>query len=117
MASARTRLWRALLISAALLVAAFLLGIWAGYEHITPQSLQHDAIARAVFFRVRVPRVLLAAITGASLSIVGAALQAHFRNPLAEPFTLGVSGGGALGASVAIALGWGASTLGVPVVF
>jgi iron complex transport system permease protein len=40
-----------------------------------------------------------------------------FRNPLAEPFTLGVSGGGALGASVAIALGFGASVAGIPLVF
>jgi len=114
---ARTRLFRALAISAALLAAAFLLGIWAGYERITPDILRHDPIARAVFLRVRLPRVVLAAITGASLAVVGAALQAHFRNPLAEPFTLGVSGGGALGASLAIALGWGTRTLGLPAVF
>lgn len=113
----RSRLVRALAFSALLLGVAFLVGIWAGYEHITPELLRRDAIARAVFYRVRLPRVCLAAIIGASLSIVGAALQAHFRNPLAEPFTLGVSGGGALGASVAIALGLGTRVLGVPVIF
>lgn len=113
----RRRLVRALVISSVVLIAAFLLGIWAGYEHITPELLRRDAIARAVFFRVRLPRVILAAITGGSLAVVGAALQAHFRNPLADPFTLGVSGGGALGASLAIALGWGARTFGVPVLF
>jgi iron complex transport system permease protein len=113
----RSRLIRALAIGAILLAAAFLLGIWAGYQHITPQMLQRDPIARAVFFRVRLPRVCLAAIIGASLSVVGAALQAHFRNPLAEPFTLGVSGGGAFGASLAIALGLGARAFGLPMVF
>jgi iron complex transport system permease protein len=56
-------------------------------------------------------------LIGASLAVSGGALQALFRNPLADPYTLGVSGGGALGASVAIALGWGARVAGVPLVF
>jgi iron complex transport system permease protein len=59
----------------------------------------------------------MAGIIGATLAAVGAALQALFRNPLAEPLTLGVSGGGALGASIAIALGWGARVSGTPIVF
>jgi len=54
---------------------------------------------------------------GASLAVTGASLQALFRNPLADPYTLGISGGGALGASLAIALGWGARVAGVPLVF
>jgi len=112
-----SRLLRALLISAAILAAATAFGLWAGYEHVTLDSLRHDPMSRALFFRVRMPRVALAALTGAALSIVGAALQALFRNPLAEPFTLGVSGGGALGASIAIAFGWGARAFGVPLVF
>ena len=61
--------------------------------------------------------MVLAGILGASLGAVGACLQAFFRNPLAAPFTLGVSGGGTLGASVAIALGWGINLAGVPMVF
>jgi len=61
-------------------------------------------------------------LIGASLAVTGAALQALFRNPLADPFTLGVSGGGALGASVALALGWSLRIPfpvagGVPLVF
>ena len=112
-----SRILRALLISAVVLAAAIAFGLWAGYERVTFSSLQNDPMARALFFRVRMPRVALAALTGAALSIVGAALQALFRNPLAEPFTLGVSGGGALGASVAIAFGWGARAFGIPLVF
>ena len=66
---------------------------------------------------MRLPRVLLAAIAGAGLSLVGAAFQAMLKNPLAEPYVLGVSGGAALGATVAIAAGIEtASILGAAVV-
>jgi iron complex transport system permease protein len=56
-------------------------------------------------------------VIGASLALTGGALQALFRNPLADPYTLGVSGGGALGASLAIAMGWSARVFGIPLVF
>jgi iron complex transport system permease protein len=59
----------------------------------------------------------MAGLIGSTLALVGAALQALFRNPLADPFVLGVSGGGAFGASIAISLGWGAQVAGLPVVF
>jgi iron complex transport system permease protein len=68
-------------------------------------------------FRLRLPRVAMAALIGSSLAVAGAALQALFRNPLAEPATLGVSGGGAVGASIAIAFGWGTRISGIPLVF
>ncbi len=106
-----------LLVLAPLLVLVTLLGLWLGTRQIDFEALRSDALARTLFFRLRLPRVLLAALVGASLAIAGAGLQALFRNPLAEPFTLGVSGGGALGASVAIALGWGARVSGVPLIF
>jgi len=74
----------------------------------------HDA---DIVFSVRLPRVLLAAIAGAGLSVVGVALQSLLRNPLAEPFVLGVSGGSALGATVAILLGLtGATVVGASLV-
>jgi len=59
----------------------------------------------------------MAGLIGSTLAITGAALQALFRNSLADPLVLGVSGGGALGASVAIAFGWGAQVSGMPLVF
>jgi iron complex transport system permease protein len=111
------RLGWALLGLSALLALVVGVALSTGYQAITWQELQTNETARMIFFRLRIPRVLLAMIVGASLSAVGAALQALFRNPLAEPFTLGVSGGGALGASVAIALGFGASLGGIPLVF
>jgi iron complex transport system permease protein len=58
-----------------------------------------------IFWSVRLPRALLAAIVGAGLAVSGATLQGVLRNPLADPFILGVSGGAALGATLALALG------------
>lgn len=99
------------------LIIAFCIGLYVGYQKLDLGLLQHDPIARNVFFRLRLPRVIMAAIVGASLASVGAALQSLFRNPLAEPFTLGVSGGAALGAGIAIVLGLGVQVAGVPIIF
>jgi iron complex transport system permease protein len=62
----------------------------------------------AILLQHRIPRTLLAALVGASLSVTGAALQAFLRNPLADPYIIGVSGGAALGGTVAIIMGIGA---------
>jgi iron complex transport system permease protein len=62
----------------------------------------------AILWAVRAPRVLLAALVGGALAIVGAALQSVFRNPLAESGLLGVGSGAALGAVVAVQAGWAA---------
>ena len=111
------RLRTIILILVVGLVLSILVGLSVGYQAIDFHELQTDPIARAVLFRLRLPRVVMAAIVGASLALVGAALQALFRNPLAEPFTLGVSGGASLGASLAIAFGLGVSIAGVPIIF
>jgi iron complex transport system permease protein len=111
------RLTRSLLILLVVLALSTLIALWVGYQRLDLTALRQDEAARAVFFRLRLPRVVMAALVGATLAVVGAALQALFRNPLADPFTLGVSGGGALGASVAISLGWGIRIAGIPVVF
>lgn len=58
-----------------------------------------------ILWKLRIPRVVLAALVGAGLSVVGAVFQGVFKNPMADPFVLGVSSGGALGASIAIVLG------------
>jgi iron complex transport system permease protein len=62
-----------------------------------------DAPASVIVRELRVPRVLLAFLVGGSLAVCGAALQAMIRNPLAEPYLLGLSGGAGLGAVVALA--------------
>jgi len=58
-----------------------------------------------IFWEIRVPRAVLGALVGAALGLCGAALQGYLRNPLAEPGLVGVSGGAALGAVLAIHLG------------
>ena len=60
-----------------------------------------DDTQLAIFYDIRLPRVLLAACVGASLAVAGASLQALLRNPLAEPYLLGVSNGAALGTMIA----------------
>jgi iron complex transport system permease protein len=110
-------LLRVLLLLTGVLGACVLIALWTGYREINFLHLQHDEVARNIFFRLRLPRVVMGGIIGASLALVGAALQALFRNPLADPFTLGVSGGGGLGAAIAISLGWGARVSGIPLVF
>jgi iron complex transport system permease protein len=96
-----------------LLLAAMIGGVVLGAEPVSLRraALDPSSLDRTILIGVRLPRVALAALSGGGLSVVGAAFQALLRNPLAEPYVLGVSGGAALGASIAIALGLGAATL------
>lgn len=65
-----------------------------------------------IFFSLRLPRVLMAGLTGATLAAAGLVFQALLRNPLADPFTLGIASGAALGAVLALKLGWVFHVLG-----
>ncbi len=113
----RAKLIQSIAILTLLLVFSFVASLLIGRQHIDFASVLSDPFSRTLFFRLRLPRVLMGLTIGASLSLSGAALQALFRNPLADPYTLGISGGGTLGASVAIALGWSARIAGIPLVF
>ncbi|HHD77652.1 MAG TPA: iron ABC transporter permease [Campylobacteraceae bacterium] len=64
-----------------------------------------------ILLQLRVPRTLLAFLSGGILALSGLLFQTIFRNPLTTPFTLGISSGATLGASVAILTGWGAHAL------
>jgi iron complex transport system permease protein len=95
------------LVSAALCLVAILAAPFVGHTTIDFHRALfagQDSTDRAIFLTARLPRALLGAVCGGGLAAAGTALQATLRNPLASPFTLGVSGGGALGAAVAIAL-------------
>src|SRR5687767_6988357 len=59
---------------------------------------------RSILFDIRLPRIFLGACVGASLAVAGAGLQSLLRNPLAEPYLLGVSNGAALGTMLAFVL-------------
>ncbi|NYH16404.1 FecCD family ABC transporter permease [Paraburkholderia bryophila] len=74
----------------------------------TPADLANDPAlqqARAVLLQIRLPRIVLALLVGAGFGSAGSALQALFRNPLADPGLIGISSGAALGASTLIVLG------------
>ncbi|MBX7173450.1 MAG: iron ABC transporter permease [Pyrinomonadaceae bacterium] len=83
-----------------MLVLAILAAILLGSEKLSFFELTEAQ--SAILFDIRIPRVLLGATVGASLAVAGASLQALLRNPLAEPYLLGVSNGAALGTMVAI---------------
>jgi iron complex transport system permease protein len=73
-----------------------------------------DPMIQTIIWKIRFPRVILAAMVGASLALGGLVFQALLRNSLAEPYILGVSGGSAIGAIIAMLLGF-SSFVGVPI--
>jgi iron complex transport system permease protein len=95
-----------------------LLGVSFGGSATLGDLVHPGSQGREILLTYRLPRVLLGAVAGAGLAGVGACFQAVLRNPLAEPYILGVSGGAALGATVATVCGLAAGTLlgaaGVP---
>jgi len=98
----RMMLW--LLILLAILIASLLIAVSIGSVPINLLRAISDTTGpdHAIFFGVRLPRVLMGAAVGAVLASAGVALQALVRNPLAEGGILGISGGAALGAIVAL---------------
>ena len=61
-----------------------------------------DELTNAIVFNIRLPRILLGLVVGGGLSLVGVLLQGMFRNPLVEPYTLGISGGACLGVALSV---------------
>jgi iron complex transport system permease protein len=105
-----TRRWAGLALLAAGAVGAAVLAASIGSSHVSLHDLIQvaggggDASTRGIVIDFRLARVLLAACVGAALASAGASYQAVLRNPLADPFILGVSGGAALGAVLYIAI-------------
>jgi iron complex transport system permease protein len=112
------------------LAAAMLLGVVVGESRISftramaiigstflPIPADWSQSEESIILLIRLPRVILAALVGAALAVCGAVLQSLFRNPMADPFLLGISNGAALGASLVLVtgVGYGAGILGVPV--
>ncbi|MCM3405094.1 MULTISPECIES: iron ABC transporter permease [Cytobacillus] len=110
----------AYLTAAAFLLLAMLMGISIGTVSVHPMTIirvisaelfpfislgNTDAMHSNIILNIRLPRVLLAGLVGASLAIAGAAFQGLLRNPLADPYTIGVSSGASLGAVLTLFLG------------
>lgn len=88
-----------------LLIISIWCGVAIGSVHIPLEVLWNkaaDETAANILWKIRLPRVLLAGLVGASLAIAGAAFQGLLKNPLADPYTLGVSSGASVGAVMTI---------------
>jgi iron complex transport system permease protein len=69
---------------------------------------------QAIFWEIRLPRVVLGVLVGAMLAVAGVSYQGVFRNPLADPYLLGISSGAGLGATLGIVAGGGIGPVGIP---
>ena len=104
-------LWVAMLAGLVALIVLSLAALAIGAVSISPRAVVRalfgsgDVTVIAIVRNLRAPRVLLAALVGAGLSASGGVLQGTLRNPLAEPYLLGVSGGAAVGAVLAMGFG------------
>jgi len=109
----RTPILAILLLLAVLVLAA---APFVGGHRVAISALwgsADDYTAVDILWKIRIPRVVMAFLAGAALATAGVAFQAMFRNPLATPFTLGISSGASLGAAVCIHLGMTFSLLGL----
>ena len=108
------RLLRVTALSVLALVGAIAAGLGIGVEHVDLRRAFADrgSTDAAILFGTRVTRVLLGAAVGAALAPAGVAFQALLRNPLADPYVLGVAGGAAVAGTLAIVLGAAAGVLG-----
>jgi len=117
------RQWR--LCAGAFLVGSLLVGLGVGpvgigIGGIAESALSHipfvdvhsplSSVQEAILWQLRAPRVVLAALVGGMLAVAGSAYQGVFRNPLADPYLLGVAAGAGLGATLAIAFGFTGAT-------
>ena len=121
--------WTPLLVSTVVLVGVLVLATGVGAVRIAPLEVM-TAVWRGVtgelvgsndviIWQIRLPRVLLAGLVGASLSLSGVAFQGIFRNPLADPYLLGVASGAGFGATLVLAFATSLpflAQLGVPLV-
>ena len=115
----RRRLARTLIGFGAAALAALLIAPLIGSTSISlvraldPSIPFADNVDAQILFVARLPRTLAAALVGSALATAGVVFQGLLRNPLATPFTLGVSAGASLGAMLAITFGWSLTIAGV----
>jgi len=109
---ARTSVWPGIALSAGVFVACLLVSLAFGpaslslgevWHFVTTGPVRGD-LPNAIFWQIRLPRVLVACLVGAELAVAGVILQDLFLNPLTDPYVTGVSSGAALGATIGIVL-------------
>jgi len=124
------RLRRPLLLLAVVFALSLVTSVGIGSVRISPIELIRMLLAAmpglgqqvattwpdshwAIIWRIRLPRVVLASLVGSSLAVAGATFQGLFRNPMADPFVIGVSSGAAVGAVIAMLLGLQSALFGL----
>lgn len=111
--------WLVLAILIVLYIASLLLAAVTGAVKISIREIIEilfkgaDTVNASILMDIRLPRVMLAAVVGAGLAAVGGVMQAIFKNPLVDSYTLGMSSGAALGAVISIITGINVSILGI----
>ena len=97
-------------------VAVVIAATFVGTAALSPAAIFGSGMDHEIFWQLRLPRVATAFLAGSGLALCGMVFQALFRNPLADPFTLGTASGASCGAAIAILAGFGGTILGVPAV-
>lgn len=103
-------------IAFVILIVSIWLGVSIGSVKVPISTLWNtaaDPTATNILWKIRMPRVVLAGLVGASLAIAGAAFQGLLKNPLADPYTLGVSSGASVGAVVTLFFGISTPIFGI----
>ena len=115
------------LLFSAVLLASAVLATFVGVIHIPAdvlwQSFLHKfglaadttvpAFYEITLWQLRLPRIVMSLLAGASLAICGCVFQSIFRNPICDPYILGISSGASLGAAIAIIVGWDTFVFGI----
>ena len=120
------RIIRVVLLLLAAFLVVLIVSLVTGPGDVSPLSLARrlfllcqgsdaglDPSEKTILLSIRLPRILFAGIVGAALSAAGVVFQAVLRNPLADPYILGISGGAAVGAIIGIIIGAGAVPFGI----
>lgn len=108
----RKKYWTFIIVGLLLmLIASSFVALMIGEVSLSPQALvqalfsSDGGITQTILYKIRIPRIILAIAVGGALSLSGVLLQGIYHNPLVEPYTLGISGGAALGVGLAISFG------------
>ncbi len=116
------------ILLAATLLACAIAALFIGVVHIPADMVWSSFLHRCfhiagdvsvpayydmVIWQLRLPRIVMSLLAGASLAVCGCVFQSLFRNPICDPYILGISSGASLGAAIAIILGWDAMLFGI----
>jgi iron complex transport system permease protein len=107
--------WNSLAALAIVSALVCIVAPFVGMRFIPPREVFSTGLEHHVFFSLRLPRVAVGFLAGGGLALCGMVFQAMFRNPLATPYTLGVSSGASFGAAVAILTGLTGRVFGLSV--